>query len=188
MVGELLHREHRAAEAQHAVAERRLERIGLGAPARHHGDDAAQDVADADGDHHHREGRIAEHRADHDPLDQHADRGHHDDGEQDRRPIRPAQDGARGQPEEGAEHHQVALREIDRLGRLVDQHEAERDERVHAALRDACKKQLQELAEHAPSPSVIPGAAQREPGIHNHDLTERTFVVIDSDNRFAVPE
>ena len=74
------------------------------------------------------------------------------DGEQDRRPIGPAEHGARGQPEERAEHHQVALREVDRLGRLVDQHEAERDERVHAALRDACKSELQELAEHAPSP------------------------------------
>ena len=90
-----------------------------------------------------------------------------DDGEQDRRPVRPAEDRARGQPEEGAEHHQVALREVDRLGRLVDQHEAERDQRVDAALRDACKEQLQELAEHAPLPSAprFPGVMPRKAGI-----------------------
>ena len=36
---------------------------------------------------------------------------------------------ARG--DEAGEHDELALREIDRVGRLVDQHEAERDQRIH---------------------------------------------------------
>ena len=49
------------------------------------------------------------------------------------------------QADEGAEHHQLALREAHRLGGLVDQHEAQRDQAVDAALRDAADDDLQSL-------------------------------------------
>ena len=44
--------------------------------------------------------------------------------------------------DEGAQHEQVALGEIDQLGRLVDQHEAERDQAVDAAHRQPVEGQL----------------------------------------------
>ena len=45
--------------------------------------------------------------------------------------------------DECAEHQQVALGEIDELGRLVDQHEAERDQAVDAADRKPIQGELQ---------------------------------------------
>jgi hypothetical protein len=50
-----------------------------------------------------------------------------------------------------AQHHQVALGEVHRLGRLVDQHEAERDQRVDTALSHACEQQLQNLIQRSSS-------------------------------------
>ncbi len=47
------------------------------------------------------------------------------------------------QPDEGAKHHQFALREIHGLGRLVDQDEAERDQVVDTALRHSRDDDLQ---------------------------------------------
>jgi hypothetical protein len=48
-------------------------------------------------------------------------------------------------PQEGAQHHQFALREAHRLGGLVDEHEAQRDEAVDAALCDTADDELQNL-------------------------------------------
>jgi hypothetical protein len=48
----------------------------------------------------------------------------------------PSQNGAPGEhqhagDDEAGKHYEFTLREVDRVGGLVDQHEAERDERVH---------------------------------------------------------
>ena len=57
---------------------------------------------------------------------------------------------------DGGEHDKLALREIDRVGRLVDQHEAERDQRIHQADHQAAGDQQQREVEvefrHAPVP------------------------------------
>ena len=65
------------------------------------------------------------------------DRQHRGDEERQLRHLHQRQAG------EGAEHHQLALREVDGLGGLVDQHEAERDECVDAPLRNAGDQNLQ---------------------------------------------
>ena len=48
-------------------------------------------------------------------------------------------------PGEGAQHHQVALGEGDGLGGLVDEHEAQRDQAVDAALGGTTDDQLDKL-------------------------------------------
>ena len=60
-------------------------------------------------------------------------------------------DGQNGKPaeiagpggDEAGEHDELALGEIDRVGRLVDQHETERDQRVHQPDHDAVDDQGQ---------------------------------------------
>jgi len=111
----------------------------------------AKQEAQADGQDDDGELRLADDPAQDQRVEQVAEHGHAERGQQEAQPVVHPHGADEGERHEGAQHHQVALGEIDRLGRLVDQHEAERDERVHAALRDACKKKLQELGEHAPS-------------------------------------
>jgi hypothetical protein len=62
-----------------------------------------------------------------------------------RQPERQAEQRHAGKRAEGAEHHQVALREAHRFGGLVDEHEAQRDQPVDAALRDARQQELKDL-------------------------------------------
>ena len=105
---------------------------------------AARHVADADGQHHDRERGLAEDRADHDALG-HAGRTRAIAATA---PITASQNGKpsmvmQRQAEERAQHHQVALGEVDGLGGLVDQHEAQRDQAVDAALRDAADDDLE---------------------------------------------
>ena len=56
----------------------------------------------------------------------------------------------------GREHHELALREVDGVGRLVDQHEAQRDQRIHQADHQAAGDQQQREIKvefrHAPVP------------------------------------
>jgi len=149
---DLLLGEDHFADLEGAVGKRRRKGVGVAAPARHHGDEAAQHVADADRDHHHGERGLAEHRPQHETLGKHADRRHRRHREHDGRPVGPAPDHACGEREEAAQHHEVALGEIHRLGRLVDEHETERDQRVDAALRHAREQQLQNLIQPGSSP------------------------------------
>jgi hypothetical protein len=75
--------------------------------------------------------RPTDQRPQHDPLEPETERHHARDREQRRYPERSTRKigGARG--DEAGEHDELALGEIDRVGRLVDQHEPERDQRVH---------------------------------------------------------
>ena len=54
------------------------------------------------------------------------------------------------------EHHELALREVDRVGRLVDQHETQRDQRVHQpdhqAAGDQQEREIEIEFRHAPVP------------------------------------
>ena len=154
----LLDVEDERADVPGLVLVRHRQRVRLGADAGHHRHQAARDVADADRQHDDRERRLAEDRPDDDALEA--------DAEQRHRQHRRGKASQNGQPssvisaeaDERAEHHQLAVREADRLGRLVDQHEAERDQAVDAALRDAADDDLQCL--HG-SPRVGRGTAER---------------------------
>ncbi len=59
-----------------------------------------------------------------------------------------------GEGEEAAQHHQIALGEIDDLGGLVDQHKAERDQAVNAAKRNATHQLLNEVQHRFPPPDA----------------------------------
>jgi hypothetical protein len=95
------------------------------------------DEAERDGEDDDRDLALAEHAPDDGIVEQIAEGAHDQQRERDREPERQPEMGAVAQPEgdERAEHHQIALREIHALRRLVDQHEAERDEPVDAAVR-----------------------------------------------------
>jgi hypothetical protein len=146
---EVFDRDHQplalAAEPDHFVLVGHRQRVGLGAPVGNHGHQAARQVAEADGHHDHGKGRLAEQGTQHQAFGAHAEQHHDDDGQQEGEPERQPGDGHRGQADEAAHHHQVALGEIDGFGRLVDQHEAEGDQGVDTADRRSADSQLQEL-------------------------------------------
>ena len=130
--------------------------------------DEAQHEADRDGEDHHRQLRLAEDVAQDRPVQQPAHRGHGEDCADAREPERQSQVRLVGEPhrEEGAEHHQVALREVDLLGRLVDQHEAERDQAVDAAVGEAADDELKVLQVPVPDDVTVAGAmASPDPGL-----------------------
>src|SRR3954453_10996820 len=60
-------------------------------------------------------------------------------------PVVQAHHADEGEGEEAAQHHQIALGEIDDLGGLVDEHEAERDQAVDAAERNTADQLLNEI-------------------------------------------
>jgi len=53
----------------------------------------------------------------------------------------------RDQDEERRQHDELALGEVDRLGGLPEQREADRDERVDAAGREAGDEELEEVGQ-----------------------------------------
>src|SRR5947208_790736 len=65
---------------------------------------------------------------------------------------------------ETRDHHELALGEVDGVGRLVDQHEPQRDQRVHQADQEAVRHQEEEEAQvvrHGPwSPPRRPRRAR----------------------------
>jgi hypothetical protein len=141
----LLDVEHQRAELPDLVLVGHGQRVGFGADVGDHGDQPARHIADADGQHDDGKRRLAQDGADHDALQQHAEQAHGQDGADHRQPERKAQHGHAGQAAKGAQHHQLALGKAHGFGGLVDQHEAERDQAVDAALRDAADHQLKKL-------------------------------------------
>jgi hypothetical protein len=75
--------------------------------------------------------RPADQRPQHDPLEPKPERHHAGDGEQCRDPERSAGQIGSARGDETREHDKLALGEIDGVRRLVDQHEPERDQRIH---------------------------------------------------------
>ena len=55
--------------------------------------------------------------------------------------------------DEGAQHEQVALGEVDQLGGLVDEDEAEGDQAVDAAHGEAVQGELQDRVQRGPPPA-----------------------------------
>jgi hypothetical protein len=148
---ELVIGQHEAADPQHALTERRLDLEVVGAPD--HADDGAQEIAKPDGRHDDGELRIAEDRTHHHALGQHAEQRHRRHSTCKTDPVIEAQNADEGEGEEPAQHHQVALGEVHHLGRLVDQHKAERDQAVNAAERNPADQLLNEV-QHPPSPDA----------------------------------
>jgi hypothetical protein len=99
-------------------------------------------IAQTDGEHDDGEGGLPEHRPNDHPLGQHTDQCHRDDGTGHGQPEGKAEHGHCHQPPERAEHHEIALRKTHRLGGLVDQNKAQRDQAVNTALRNAADDQL----------------------------------------------
>ena len=66
------------------------------------------------------------------------------------KPVVEAEYADEGEGEEPAQHHQIALGEIDDLGCLVNEHKAERDQAVNAAERDATHQLLNEVQHQFP--------------------------------------
>ncbi len=110
----------------------------------------------------------ADQLAQHDPLE----------GEAEARPSRPARPrwtrhsgapagapSSRGHHEAG-DHHELALGEVDGVGGLVDEHEAQRDQRVHQADEHAVGQQQErrsaELIRHGRGPPPRPRCGRAE--------------------------
>ena len=73
-----------------------------------------------------------------------------DDRAGESKPVIEAEHADEREGEEPAQHHQIALGEIDDLGCLVNEHKTERDQAVNAAERDATHQLLNEVQHHFP--------------------------------------
>ena len=113
----------------------------------------AQHEAQCNGQDDHRDLRLSEDRSQENPLQQGADGGHDDHRANACQPERqpPMRFVAEGEGHERAEHHHVALREIDLLGGLVDQDETESDEPIDTAIGEAADNELKNLQALAPA-------------------------------------
>ena len=132
------------------MAEWRLDREVVGAPD--HADDRAQEIPKPDRRHDDGKLRIAEDRAHYHALCQHAEQRHrrYRGGKPD--PVIEPENADEGEGEKSAQHHQVALREVDDLGRLVNKDKAKRDQAVDAAERNATHQLLNEVQHCHPPP------------------------------------
>jgi hypothetical protein len=99
----------------------------------------------------------ADQRSEHDPLEPESECDHAADREQCTRPERQPAEISPGRGDEAREHHEFALGEVDRISRLVDEHEAECDQGVHQADHDPIRDQRQREGpiefRHVPAPS-----------------------------------
>jgi len=73
---------------------------------------------------------------------------HHREGE--RGPVADAVPDHEHVADEGAQHEQVALREVDQLGGLVDEDEAQRHQAVDASHGEAVQGELQDRVQRGP--------------------------------------
>src|SRR5262249_48001681 len=111
------------------------------------GTHAAQDGGKPDGGHDHGDDGPSDQLAQHHPLQGEPEYAHaaepEDHRDPQRRPYR-----ADGQGHHQArDHHELALREIHRIGRLVDEHESQRDQGVHQADEHTVREEEEEEAE-----------------------------------------
>jgi hypothetical protein len=125
-----LHRRHAdQAQIDRLIAHRQIDIAGAG--AENERGEAAQERGDPDRRHDDGDHRAADQRAQHDALEPEAERSHADDCDQRADPDRcPGRTGGERR-DEAREHHELAGREVDCVGRFVDEDEAERDQRVH---------------------------------------------------------
>ena len=105
--------------------------------------EADQEIGEPDRRHQKDDVRLVDEMAHDEPL--HAERQHaHDgDGEDEREPRRNA-GFVEADERQGGEHHHDPLREVENAGRLEDQHEAERDQRIEDTADKALPQDLQQ--------------------------------------------
>ena len=126
-----------------------MHRARVGAPDPLH--DRAQDAGEAQRHHDHGDDRLADQRAQHQALEGEPEQRREREGEQQRRHHRHVRLGDDGEEDVRAEEEELSLREVQDAARLVDDDEAERDQRVDAADHQAVDHQLeQELHQAAP--------------------------------------
>ncbi len=106
------------------------------------------DEAEAQRRHEQRDRRPVDKRAKHDALDDNGDDHHDRQGSGDGNPEFKTALPQRDEGQRGAKHHR-ALREIEDARRLVDKHEADRDERIHHASKQAADQGFEEEAHDA---------------------------------------
>ena len=117
------------------VADRQRQRARLAADRDRR--QPAQDGAEADGGHDDGDDRPTEQRPQHDALQPEAEDDHDRQRRNDAAHDGHALDGEDESGNEARQHHELALREVDGVGGLVDQHETQRDQRVHEPDRQA---------------------------------------------------
>ena len=123
--------------------------LGLGAPD--HGRRALEDLGEPDGHHDDRDHLLPDHQPQHAALEGEP-QGHHDreqDGQGDDQGQVIERDQRGGHV--AAEHHQLALGEVDHAGGLVDQDEAEGDQRVGGPVHEAVDEEVEEERHRASS-------------------------------------
>ena len=128
---------------------------------------AFDDVGQTERRHEQGDGRLVGERPQHGALDGDADRYHDGESDDQRQCERHA---ALDQADEGerCEQQQRALREIEHARGLVDQHEADRDKRIHDAGEQAADEHLDEelvveIGDHMPAlPSLRERASLSE--------------------------
>ena len=69
---------------------------------------------------------------------------HADEADEEGRPVGPAEIDREHHHQEGGDHRELALREIDDVGRAKDQHETERHQRIDRADADAREEKLED--------------------------------------------
>ena len=131
-VGQPLHR---------LVLQAELEAAHVGAP--HDLRQALDEEREADRRHEQRDLRLVDERAQHDALGHESQHDHHRERRRYRQPRGKAVLQQSDVGERGEEHHRT-LREVEHAGRLVDQHEAQRHERIHHAREQAADQNLEE--------------------------------------------
>ena len=109
--------------------------------------DPAQDGGEADGGHDDGDDGPADQLAQHHALEGEAEGDHGGEAEADRYPQRRLPDVEGRRHQNARDHHELALGEVDGVGGLVHEHEAERDQRVHEPDEDPVGHQEQEEAE-----------------------------------------
>ena len=126
------------------------------AGAEHQRGDAADQRGEPDRRHDDRDDRPAEQLAQHHALQPEAECDHAGERERGRQPEGQARaQGRRGN--DCGQHDEFALGEVDRVGRLVDQHEPQRDQRIHQSdhqpAGDQQQREIQIEFRHAPVPT-----------------------------------
>ncbi len=156
---EIDRRQHHRADEERIIGDRQRDR----ARARTEGKcgNAAQQRGNPDRRHDNSDDRPAEQRTQHETLQSEAERHHSGDGKQRGNP--PGQHGDRGGGYEAAEHDELALCEVECLGRFENQDEAESDQRIHHPDEQAVRHQHQgeRRVKHAPEPRSAPLSGRR---------------------------
>ena len=142
---QLLGRDHQRTHLQNLPGIRHGHGVGVGAHIRDHGDQTAQHIAHANGQHDDGKSGLPQNGTNDQALEQDAEYAHGHDGGWHRNPKREAQPRHGSQSREGADHHQVALSKAHRFSGLVDQHKTQGNESIDTALGYPADQQLQQL-------------------------------------------